>query len=63
MGVEPRLATALIVGCVVLCLSSVDSNSVALIIETETTADPVGVAVGFLMTVDYEALDWGPEMK
>ena len=49
--------------CVVLCLSSVDSNPVALIIETETTAGALGVAVGFLVTVDYEALDWGPGMR
>lgn len=55
--VTHRLAIALIVCGVVLCLSLVDFNSAALMIGTEKTADPPGVVAELLMTVRNEALD------
>lgn len=50
----------------VLCLSLIDSNSAAIIRETERTADPLGMAVELRdawMTHSNEALEWGPGMK
>lgn len=64
--VKHRLPIAVAAGHVVLCLSSIDSNSAAIIRETERTADPRGMAVELRdawMTHSNEALEWGPGMK